>query len=181
MGDVGLETERLILRRWKDSDRAPFHAMCCDADVMRYLGPLMSRDESDAAVDRLNAILDQHGYTFWAIERRSDGAFLGFTGLKPGPEATPLFGKPEIGWRLATAFHGQGYAREAAQASLDWGWANLPDDSIFAMTVTGNTASWGLMERLGMVRRADLDFDHPSVADDSPLKRHIVYSIARPA
>lgn len=175
-----IETERLILRAWRDSDVAPFHALCNDPAVMRYLGPNLSLAEAKAAADRQNAFIASHGHGFWAVERRTDGAFLGFTGIKPGPHGTPLHDKPEIGWRFAAAFHGQGYAHEAAQASLDWGWANLRDDAILAMTVIGNTRSWGLMERLGMIRDHALDFDHPAVPADSPLRPHIVYSIARP-
>jgi RimJ/RimL family protein N-acetyltransferase len=175
-----IETKRLILRRWVDADRVPFHAACNDPNVMKFLGPLQSLAETDAAIDRLNTYLDDYGYTFWALERREDGAFLGFTGLKPGPSETPLFGQVEIGWRLATEFQGQGYAHEAAAASIGWGWANLPDDEILAMTVSANAASWGLMERLGMVRRPELDFDHPALPADSSLRQHIVYSIARP-
>lgn len=176
-----IETERLILRGWRDSDVAPFHVMCNDPEVMRYLGPPLSLADAQAAAERQNGFIETHGHCFWAVERKADGAFLGFTGIKPGPEGTPLHDKPEIGWRLATAFHGQGYAREAAQASIDWGWANLPDNEILAMTVLGNTRSWGLMERLGMQRIHALDFDHPAVPPDSPLRPHIVYSIARPA
>lgn len=176
-----IETDRLVLRPWRDEDRAPFAAMGQDAEVMRFLGPLQTVDEANDAVDRMIEFQSTLGYCFWAVERRADGAFLGFCGLKPGPAGTPLAARLEIGWRLARAHWGQGYAREAAQASLDWGWATLPDPAILAMTVTENSASWGLMERLGMTRLADQDFDHPGVPDGSPLKRHIVYRIDRPA
>ncbi|MGK6320133.1 GNAT family N-acetyltransferase [Sphingomonas sp. DT-204] len=176
-----IETGRLILRRWRDDDRPAFHAHCSDPDVMRYLGPPLTRAETDAALDRQNGYLESHGYCFWAVERRADGALLGFCGLKPGAPGTPIEGMVEIGWRFGRAFWGQGYAREAAVASLDWGWANLDASHIVAITVLANERSWGLMERLGMQRVADGDFDHPTVPDDSPLKRHITYSIARPA
>ncbi|NIJ18494.1 RimJ/RimL family protein N-acetyltransferase [Sphingomonas naasensis] len=172
-----IETDRLILRGWHDGDRAPFHAMGQDARVMATLGPLLWRDESDALIDRLQAIFDTHGFTFWAIERRADGAFLGFCGLKPGAEDTPIEGEIEIGWRLAHEHWGQGYAREAAQASLDWGWANLDAPAIAAITSTDNARSWGLMERLGMARAPEDDFDHPNAIDR--LRRHITYRIAR--
>ncbi|MBA3897306.1 MAG: GNAT family N-acetyltransferase [Sphingomonadaceae bacterium] len=176
-----IETERLILRGWRDADRAPFHAMGNDPRVMAHIGPHQPRAETDAAIDRQNALLAGLGHCFWAIERRADGAFLGFCGIKPGPDGTRIAGEPEIGWRLAREYWGQGYACEAARACLDWGAANLPSDTIWSITVPGNTRSWGLMERLGMTRRADLDFDHPAVPDGSPLKRHIVYRAGRPA
>ncbi|AJP71529.1 GNAT family N-acetyltransferase [Sphingomonas hengshuiensis] len=171
--------DRLLLRRWEDRDRAPFHAMCVDPEVMAHLGPPLSRAESDAAIDRQNGLYDSIGHCFWAVERRDDGAFLGFCGLKPGAEATPIEGEIEIGWRLARAHWGRGYAREAAQASLAWGWANLDVPRIAAITTPGNTRSWGLMERIGMVRAPHDDFDHPAAI--AALRAHITYRIARPA
>jgi RimJ/RimL family protein N-acetyltransferase len=174
-----IETERLILRGWRDSDREPFHDMSQDERVMATLGPLLWRDESDTLIDRMQGILDTHGFTFWAIERRVDGAFLGFCGLKPGAEDTPIEGEIEIGWRLAHQYWGQGYAREAAQASLDWGFAHLDIPSIAAITTVENVRSWGLMERLGMARAAQDDFEHPRAIER--LRPHITYRIARGA
>lgn len=176
-----IETGRLLLRRWENRDRPVFHAHCADPRVMEHLGPLQSREETDAALDRQNGYHDTLGYCFWAVERRDDAELLGFCGLKPGPEATPIEHGVEIGWRFGHAHWGQGYAREAAQASLDWARANLDDDRVWSITTPANVRSWGLMERIGMYRRADLDFDHPKVAEDSPLKRHITYRIDRPA
>lgn len=175
-----IESERLILRGWRDSDREPFAAMSRDPRVMATLGPLMRREESDAAIDRLMRVLAEHGSTFWAIERRSDGAFLGFCGIKPGPEGTPIAGEPEIGWRLAFDHWGQGYAREAAEATLGWAWAATEWAHVAAITTPGNPRSWGLMTRLGMIRAEADDFDHPAVPEGSPLKPHITYRIARP-
>lgn len=174
-----IETERLILRGWRDADREPFHAMSQDDRVMATLGPLLWRDESDALIDRMEAMLDTHGYAFWAVERRTDGAFLGFCGLKPGAEDTPIEGEIEIGWRLAHEYWGQGYARDAAQASLDWGFAHLDVPSIVAITTPENVRSWGLMERLGMVRMPEGDFEHPRAIER--LRSHITYRIARSA
>lgn len=175
-----IETTRLILRRWEDRDRPVFYEHCSDPRVMEFLGPLQSREETDAALDRQNGFIDSHGYCFWAVERRDDGVLLGFCGLKPGAEGTPIEHGVEIGWRFGFAHWGQGYAREAAAASLDWGWANLPDDTIWSITNSANARSWALMERIGMSRCHDLDFDHPKVAEGSPLKRHITYRIDRP-
>jgi RimJ/RimL family protein N-acetyltransferase len=175
-----IETERLLLRRWTDADRPVFHAHCSDPEVMEFLGPRQTREETDAALDRQNGYLDSHGYCFWAVERRSDGALLGFCGLKPGAPDTPIANDVEIGWRVGRGYWGQGYARESAEASLAWGWANTDAPRIAAITVEANTRSWGLMERLGMTRAAGEDFDHPAVPDGSPLKRHIVYRIERP-
>jgi RimJ/RimL family protein N-acetyltransferase len=104
---------------------------------------------------------------------------LGLCGLKLGTVG-PIDGEIEIGWRIAEEAWGQGYAREAASASLDWAWAKLARSRIFAVTVAANTRSWGLMERLGMQRHRDLDFDHPTYTEGHPLRPHITYVIERP-
>ena len=174
-----IETERLILRPWRDDDRAPFAAMGQDPQVMATLGPLMSREESDESVDRMIAHQAAQGHCFWPVERKADGAFLGFCGLKQGPDGTPIAGETEIGWRLRSDEWGNGYAREAAEATLAWGLANFVRDSIYAITTPDNSRSWGLMERLNMMRRHDMDFDHPGVTEDSPLKAHLTYEAKR--
>lgn len=174
-----IETERLILRSWRQADVEPFHAMGRDPEVMRFLGSLASRDDAQAAHDRMVACQEEHGLCFWAVERRADAAFIGFCGLKPGKP--PIEGEVEIGWRLARDAWGQGYAREAAAASLAWGWARRNVASIVAMTVPANVRSWGLMERLGMRRVTKGDFNHPDLAPGNPLRRHTLYRIARPA
>ncbi len=176
-----IDTERLVLRAWRDADRAPFAAMGRDPEVMRHLGPLQTRADADAAIDRMIALQASHGHCFWPIERREDGALLGHCGLKLAPEGIPgVTGFIEIGWRLRRDVWGQGYAREAAAASLAWGWATLPVGRIVAVTTPSNTASWGLMERLGMTRRHDLDFGHPMLHIGDPLRPHITYEALRP-
>ena len=174
-----IETARLILRQWREEDIAPFLAMGQDDEVMRYLGPPMTRADARSAYDRMATVQAELGHCFWALERTADRAFIGFCGLLPGKP--PIEGEIEIGWRLARAAWGQGYAREAAAASLAWGWEYLDVPAITAITVPANTRSWGLMERLGMTRAADGDFDHPELAPGDPLRRHLTYRIARPA
>lgn len=174
------ETDRLILRPSEPRDRAAIWAQLRDPAVMRYLLPVADDAAYDAMIARFEYYQATHGYTFWVIERRGDRAAIGICGLKPGAPDTPIEGLVEIGWRLAREAWGQGYAREAAQATLAWAWANLATDRIFAITVPDNTASWGLMERIGMTRVAGGEFDHPLVPDGSPLKRHVLYAIDRP-
>jgi RimJ/RimL family protein N-acetyltransferase len=177
-----IETERLVLRGWRDSDRAPFAAMSADPEVMQHLDGVIDQAASEALIERLRGEQQKHGITFWAIERKGDLAFLGWCGLRRGGHpGTPVSDELEIGWRLARAAWGQGYAREAAEASINWGWANRPDARIAAWTVEANHASWGLMLRLGMVHRPELDFDHPRFSEGHPLRRHLVYTIERPA
>lgn len=169
-----IETPRLIIRPWQESDRAPFAAMGADPEVMAHFPALLSPAESDAMVDRIGLMLADQGFGFWAVERRDSGDFIGFCGLNRVNFLCPVAGEVEIGWRLVRAAWGQGFAREAAQICLDWGFAHGLT-RIVSFTVPANVRSWGLMERLGMQRRAELDFDHPRVAEGSPLKRHIVY------
>jgi len=175
-----IEMPRLILRLWEDRDHAPFAAMGRSPAVMEHLGDLQTDEQVTAAIARQRMFQASHGHCFWAIERREDGAFLGFCGLKPGTVG-PIEGEVEIGWRLREDAWGQGYAREAAQASIAWGWANLDAARIMAITTPANTASWGLMIRLGMTRRSDLDFGHPQFQPGDRLYEHITYEIARPS
>ena len=171
-------TDRLILRRWKRDDILPFHAMGQDAEVMRYLGPALSIDECVRVRRRMNAIHGNRGHCFWALERRSDRAFIGFCGLMPG--TPPIDGEVEIGWRLARGAWGQGLAREAASATLEWAWAHLRVPGIVAVTVPANRRSRALMERLGMARLHGGDFAHPDHDAGHPLRHQIRYAIARP-
>lgn len=175
-----IETERLILRGWRQRDVSPFHDMGQDPEVMAFLGPFYDWDGAVAVVERQNALLADHGHCFWALESKADGTFIGFCGLKPGVAGTPVEGQLEIGWRLARPYWGQGFAREAAQATLAWAWVNTAAPLVAAITVPANTKSWGLMERLGMTRFPGEDFDHPILAEGDPLRRHLVYRIQRP-
>jgi RimJ/RimL family protein N-acetyltransferase len=177
-----IQTERLILRNWRAEDRAPFKALCNSPEVMACLGGVFDDAQVDANIGRIQACADANGFCFWALERRADGAFLGFCGLKVAhePGLPTVEGEIEIGWRLRHDAWGQGYAREAALASLRWAWANLPARRVIAMTVAANRRSWGLMERIGMTRRPELDFGHPGFPETHHLHRHIVYAVDRP-
>jgi RimJ/RimL family protein N-acetyltransferase len=176
-----IETARLTLRGWRGDDADGHYAMCSDPAVMAYLGASPSRTESATTVARQQKILAEYGSCFWALERRDTGAFIGWCGIKPGPVGTPIEGQPEIGWSLVQTEWRRGYAREAAEAALAWGWRKLSVPTIWAMTVPANQPSRALMERLGMTRVIDGDFDHPKLAEDDRLRRHILYRIDRPA
>ena len=175
-----IETERLILRGWRRDDRAAYHAIKSDPLVMATLGDLPSRVDSERTLQGLIDAERQHGFTFWAMERRDDGALIGYAGLLPTPAETPVAGEVEIGWGLGSAHWGQGYAREAAVATLDWAWANTKSRRLVGITTPGNERSWGLMQRLGMRRDWGGDFDHPALAEGDPLRPHITYRIERP-
>lgn len=170
-----IETQRLSLRPWIEADLAPFAAMGRDPRVMAHFPSLLFDGQSKDMAIRIMQHISAHGFGLWAVERKADRRFLGFCGLKRVSFDGPLAGEVEIGWRLAQAHWGQGYAREAAQACLDHGLGVLGLPRIVSFTVPDNSRSWGLMERLGMVRRPDLDFEHPDLAPGHRLRPHIVY------
>ncbi len=172
-----IETDRLLLRRPEPADRAPLHAMWAHPAVMADLGPVKTAADSEATLARHAAYAP---LGFWAVVHRADGVTIGFCGLKPGAADTPIAGRLEIGWMLAQPYWGGGYAREAAAASLAWGWANRHEDAIVAITARQNAKSRGLMERLGMAYDPALDFGHPMFAVDDPRRDTVTYRIARP-
>lgn len=172
-----VETPRLILRQWRSDDRKPFAAMNADPRVTEFLLPL-SGPESDALAGRLAASIDEHGWGFWAVEAPGVAPFIGFVGIKPMPPALPFAPGVEIGWRLAQPFWGRGYASEAAQAALRVGFEQVGLGEIVAFTAVGNQRSRAVMERLGMLEDAQA-FDHPSVPEGHPLRRHVLYRLGQ--
>jgi len=182
VSEFTLHTPRLVLRDWREGDIAPFHAMCRDPQVMRFVGPDLTRGQTAAAVAGYRNERTRDGHGFRAVELRKTGRFIGFCGVRTASPGTPLTGEPELGWRLAKTYWGQGYAREAATASIDWAFANLHDDRVLAMTAPANARSWGLMVRLGMEHRPDLDFGHRTPRPGRGGHRaHVVYSVNRTA
>lgn len=173
------DTDRLILRDWRAEDWATFWEVTNTPAVMRWLGGVADEATRTAARARVEAYRADHGHTFWALERREDGALLGFCGLKRSNQAGGPQGMMEVGWRLREDAWGQGYAKEAATAALDLAFDRFGAEEVIALTVQNNTASWGLMLRLGMERREDLDFDSPDFDPDNP--RIIVHAITRAA
>ena len=173
-----LETERLILRPWREEDRAPYARMMADPEVGYWLGGTLTAAQANAQVDRV--LTQQDGAPgLMAIERRSDGAFLGGCGLLQVSSNLPFAGEVEIAWRLARAAWGAGYATEAARAVARHGFDSLGLTNIFAFTAESNRRSRAVMERLGFERQAWRDFDHPNLAADHPLRRHVVYVLSR--
>lgn len=166
------------MRSWRDDDLAAFHAICSDPEVMATLGPVMTRAEVSALVERMQRIEAEHGHCFWALVRQDDNRLLGWCGVIRGTVG-PVTGKPEFGWRMARAAWGQGYVTEAARAAIAWFFENRDDPSVWAITHTGNHRSRAVMERLGMHYRPDLDFDHPRLAESDPLRPHVTYELTR--
>lgn len=177
MAEFRLETPRLILRDWQEADWAEFWQTTNTPAVMRWLGGVLDTDGMAGARGRLESYRRDHGHTFWALERRDDGAILGFCGLKRSNQAGGPMGMMEVGWRLREDAWGCGYAKEAAVASLDAAFGQFDAHEVIALTVERNAPSWGLMKRLGMIRREDLDF--PNSDFDPEAAMIIVYSIDR--
>ncbi|HEX8400755.1 MAG TPA: GNAT family N-acetyltransferase [Allosphingosinicella sp.] len=173
---IPIQTERLLLRDWTEADIEPWLELNTQA-VMRWLGGVRSREQAVAAItERFMPWQEGRGFTFWAVERKYDGKLLGFCGIKIADDAgSPVEGELEVGWRLREDVWGKGYAKEAAAASLDHAFRVLGADGVVALTVAGNLASWGLMERLGMSRRPDLDYEGPDWAEGTV----IVYRIEK--
>jgi RimJ/RimL family protein N-acetyltransferase len=171
-------TGRLTLRRWKDEDRVPFAALNADPETLAFFPSTLTRRESDAFIDRIEARFESSGYGLWALEVRQTGEFIGYTGLAPLPSHVPNGGGMEIGWRLARHAWHQGYATEAARAARDvaFNGAGLPE--LWSMTAVLNTPSQAVMRRIGMTE--SVRFNHPGVPDGSPLKPHVMYHLARP-
>ena len=174
---TSLVTERLVLRPWRPADRAPFAALNADPAVMEHFPAPLTREESDAMIARAEAHLDQHGFGPWAVEVRGGAPVIGFVGLVV-PRFTAHFTPcVEIGWRLARAHWGHGYATEAARAALAFGFGTVGLAEIVSFTVPANVRSIAVMERLGMTRDPAGDFEHPNLPEGHPLRRHVLYRI----
>jgi RimJ/RimL family protein N-acetyltransferase len=174
-------TERLILRRWRESDREPFAAMNADPEVMRYFRAPLDRLASDTFVDRIEASFDERGYGLWAVEVRDTGSFIGFVGLALQTFEAHFTPAVEIGWRLSRAAWGRGYATEAARAALAYGFGPAGLQEIVSMTSRVNLRSQAVMERIGLTRDPADDFEHPRLPEDHPLRPHVLYRIKRDA
>ena len=174
-----LTTGRLILRRWRDSDRLAFAQMNADPRVMEFFPGLLSRQDSDFMVDRIEAHFDAHGFGLCAAELRRDGSFAGFVGLNIPTFAARFTPCVEIGWRLAAEYWGQGLATEASLAVLRHCFASQGMAEIVAFTVPANVRSRRVMEKLGMTHDPADDFDHPRLPAAHPLRRHVLYRLRR--
>ncbi|GAA1667627.1 GNAT family N-acetyltransferase [Kribbella yunnanensis] len=174
-----LTTDRLLLRQWRDSDREPFAALNADPAVMEHFPRLVTREESDALIDRASASITDQGWGLWAVEVRETGEFIGFTGMAvPRFEAAFLPGV-EIGWRLAKSAWGNGYAPEAARAVLDFGFGPAGMSEILSFTAATNLPSQRVMQKIGMIHDEAGDFDHPRIPAGHRLQRHVLYRISR--
>jgi RimJ/RimL family protein N-acetyltransferase len=174
-----IETERLLLRPWRDADLEPFAEMNADARVMEHFPSILSRAQSEAAMERIRGHFERHGYGFWAVETKEGEPFIGFVGMGRVSFNAPFTPAVEIGWRLARADWGRGYASEAASASLRFGFLELGLGEVVSFTVAANHRSRAVMERIGLRHAASEDFDHPLVPRGHRLRRHLLYRLRR--
>ncbi|HEY1917497.1 MAG TPA: GNAT family N-acetyltransferase [Streptosporangiaceae bacterium] len=168
-----IRTKRLVMRRWRDSDREPYAALNADPVVMRYFPATHDRTSSDDHVERMEKLFDVQGFGLWALEVADTGQFIGFTGLNPMPDGVPGAGGMEVGWRLAQHGWHQGYATEAATAALDVAFDGVGLEEVWSMTAVLNEPSQAVMKRLGMGLHAH--FEHPRVDVGHSLRPHVAY------
>jgi RimJ/RimL family protein N-acetyltransferase len=178
---IEVETERLRLRQWIESDREPFARLNADPRVMEFFPSILDRATSDAMIDRIQKSIIERSWGFWAVESKQDKQFIGFVGLQI-PKADlpflPFSSCVEIGWRLAFEYWGKGYATEAAKAALKVGFDRLELPEIISFTAINNHRSSAVMERLGMTREAKT-FEHPSLPVGHPLREHYLYRLSQ--
>lgn len=170
------------MRRWQDRDRAPFAALNADPAVMEHFPRPLTRAESDDFVDRIEAAFDQRGWGLWAVEVPGMSPFVGFVGLWSPSYVVPgriEAGTVEVGWRLAREAWGHGYAPEAAAEALRFGFQDLGLPEVLSFTVPQNGNSRRVMNKVGLRRRPERDYDHPGVdpARHPDLVHHVVYAM----
>ena len=173
-----LETDRLKLRQWRPSDYPTFAAMSADLRVMEYFPNPLTSDESDALASNIEALITEKGWGFWAVEIKDSQKFAGFVGLHEPIMTLPFSPCVEVGWRLGYEFWGQGYATEAANASLKFAFEVLELTEVVSFTATQNLRSQAVMKRLKM-QNTGKNFDHPKVPIAHPLREHVLYRIGR--
>lgn len=174
---LSLETARLRLRRWRESDAEPFAALNGDPRVMEHFPALLSAAECAFVLEQIEAGFEANGFGIWALEELDGGRFVGLTGLSVPPFAAPFTPAVEVGWRLVAEAWGHGYATEAANAALAFGFEQVGLAQIVSFTSATNLRSIAVMERLGMHRDPDEDFEHPQIESGHRLARHVLYRL----
>lgn len=178
MKPITFETKRLILRQWNKSDKTDFAYMCANPEVMRYFPHTLSVDESYAMAERIISLIDENGWGLWALELKSTGEFIGFTGLHKPQADLPFTPCVEIGWRLAHKYWGNGYAPEAASQALYFAFTQLDLAQVLSFTTVQNYRSQAVMAKIGM-KNTNHNFLHPDVPPESELQEHVLYRITQ--
>jgi len=173
---IELETNRLNLRQWIDSDLPIFAEMNADSIVMEYYPNTLSEDESNTMANKLKELIAEKSWGFWAVETKDENEFIGFVGLHKPTYDLPVTPCVEIGWRLGKKHWGKGYASEAAQEALRFAFEGLHLKEIYSFTSVINNQSWAVMERVGM-KNEENNFEHPIVEKNSVLSEHVLYKM----
>jgi RimJ/RimL family protein N-acetyltransferase len=176
-----LETERLLLRRWKPSDSEPFAEMNADPRVMEFFPDTLTREESDRLIESIENHFNNHGFGLFAAELKTESKLIGFIGLHVAGFQAHFTPCVEIGWRIAAPYWSKGLATEGSRAVIRFAFDRLKLESLVSFTVPENVASRRLMEKLGMTYDPKDDFDHPKLPAGHRLKRHVLYRLAPPA
>lgn len=177
---VSLRTPRLLLRPWRDADVTAYAELSADPAVMEFLQPVSEPGAAEAWAGRVRSHWQRYGFGQWVVEVPGEAGLIGVIGLSTVSYEAHFTPAVEVAWRLARAQWGRGYATEAARAAVDYGFGTLGLTEIVAITVPANLRSRRVMERLGMTRTPEDDFDHPNVPE-GPLKRCVIYRLHRPA
>jgi RimJ/RimL family protein N-acetyltransferase len=175
---LALETPRLILRRWREEDFGPFARLNADPRVMEFFPAPLLPEEAQALIKDIEKRFERHGFSLWATELKATRELIGFVGLNVPTYPLPFSPCVEIGWRLAFEHWGKGYAQEAAQASLRYGFEKLGLKEVVSFTAVANQRSRRVMERIGMRHDPEGDFDHPKLPEGHWLRRHLLYRIS---
>lgn len=173
--EIFIETERLILRRWKEEDRKPFAEMNGNPNVMKYFPSTLSTEESSAFVDRINSEFEETGYGLYAVETKDTGEFIGYVGFHRFTFDAPFSPNWEIGWRISDKFWHKGYATEAATACINYAREKKMCNTLYSFTAVPNIPSENVMKRIGM--SYEMTFMHPKLPHGHRLKEHKLYSI----
>ena len=175
-----IATKRLLLRGWRESDKAPYAALNADPAVMRHFPATLTSEQSDQMVDRMIAVWKESSFGLWAVERLDSGEFIGFVGLAAPTWVADFTPCVEVGWRLAASQWGHGFAPEAARAALAFGFENvdLPNDEIVSFTTLDNVKSQRVMQKIGLRLDPTREFDHPATVGWAN-RRHVFYCIDR--
>lgn len=172
-----IETDRLILRPWTDEDRSQFARINGDPLIMEYMPRVLPPADSDKLVDRFQKHIKKHGYGMFAVERKEDGVFMGTVGLNSVEFKAPFTPATEIAWRLDYEFWGKGYATEAANAVLEYGFDKQGLKEIVSFTVRDNTGSVQVMKKIGMTYDEKGDFKYPGLPKDHPSSDFVLYRL----
>jgi ribosomal-protein-alanine N-acetyltransferase len=176
-----LETERLLLRRWKDSDREPFAKMNANPRVMEFFAGCLTREESDQFIDRAESDIENYGFGLFAAELKETSAFIGFIGLHTTTFQAHFTPAVEIGWRIDEPYWRKGLATEGSRGVIEYAFKRLRLDALVSFTAPDNQSSRRLMERLGMTHNPADDFNHPRLPEGHRLRRQVLYRLKNPA